>query len=90
MNPSELKAAIKRTKAEIYQGKRQIEEATDPQEKRQLKRWLKNCNTCSSGTWISWGESSVNPAWPGLIIKQAPQAMAGFLYFRVAIHFKWL
>jgi len=41
MIPTDLQAAIERTKAQIYQVKQQIEGATDPQEKQRLKRCLK-------------------------------------------------
>jgi len=41
MIPSDLRDAIEKTKTQIYQLKEQIEETPDPQEKRQLKRRLK-------------------------------------------------
>lgn len=41
MTPFKLKAAIERTKKEIYLLKEQVEQTTDPKEKRHLRRWLK-------------------------------------------------
>jgi len=41
MTSSELQEAIDQTKVQIYALKQQIEQTPDPQEKRQLKRRLK-------------------------------------------------
>jgi len=47
MTAHELREAIDHTKAAIYRVRQQIEETTEPKEKRRFRRRLKECNIYS-------------------------------------------